>query len=286
MDRYLDLLKSSLTNEIYLENEVRLLYIFAMLHTKQPVDLDVVRRIAELAPGLVKEVREARQEGRPWWLWCTEKGGQRLTLNLENVCQFSHTMIGRKRLDNIERCLDIVRLDNIPGDVIETGVWRGGAAIFMRGYLAAHNMFDRRVWVADSFEGLPKPTLTQDAGYDFSAERMPILAVSLEEVKENFRRYGLLDEQVEFVKGWFKDTLHRAPIEKLAIARLDGDLYESTMDALNALYDKVVPAGFVIIDDYNDFEPCGRAVNEFREKLSICAPLQNIDWAGVYWRKE
>jgi O-methyltransferase len=283
---YLELLKSSLLGEIYIENEIRLFYTAAMLFTEQPVDFDVVRNIATRAPDLVRQIREARSDGRLWWNWTTTTNGQMHALNLRNTCEFAHTMIGRKRLENIEHCLDRVRMDNIPGDVIETGVWRGGATIFMRGYLLAHGIADRTVWVADSFEGLPKPTMAQDAGYDFSAERMPILAVSLDEVKENFRRYGLLDGQVRFLKGWFKDTLHRAPMKQLSLARLDGDLYESTMDALEAIYEKVVPGGFIIVDDYGDFEPCRQAVDEFREKKNISAALEQIDWSGVFWRKQ
>lgn len=286
VQRYLELLKRSLADEIYLENEVRLLYIFAMIETGQPIDTEVVRRIAELAPDLVETVRDARADGRPWWTWQARDRQPARTLNLRNVCEFSHTMIGRKRLDNIEHCLDVIRRDGVPGDLIETGVWRGGASIFMRGYLAAHEMPARKVWVADSFQGLPKPTLAQDAGYDFSAERAPILAVSLEEVQENFRRYDLLDDRVQFLAGWFRDTLARAPVERLALARLDGDLYESTMDALQALYHKVEPGGFVIIDDYGDFEPCRRAVDEFRTAHDIRAPLERIDWAGSFWRKQ
>jgi len=87
---------------------------------------------------------------------------------------------------------------------------------------------------------------------------MPVLAVPLEEVQALFRRYDLLDAQVRFLKGWFKDTLAGAPIERLALLRLDGDLYESTMDALVPLYDKVSPGGFVIVDDYYSCAPCGR----------------------------
>jgi hypothetical protein len=194
-------------------------------------------------------------------------------------------MVGRKRLDNITHCLDIVRTDNVPGDLIETGVWRGGASILMRGYLAAWEMNDRKLWVADSFEGLPAPSLPQDQGWDFSASKEPILAIPLEEVQENFRRYNLLDDQVQFLKGWFCHTLPVAPIDKLAILRLDGDLYESTMDGLNALYDKVSPGGFIIVDDYGDFEPCRRAITEFRQTRTINDPIKVIDWAGAYWRK-
>jgi O-methyltransferase len=257
----------------------------AMLITNQPIDADLIRRVGERAPELVRRAKEGQHEGRGWWYWLTDATAPGQPLDLRNMCAFSHTMVGRRRLDNIEACLDKVRLDGIPGDLIETGVWRGGASIFMRGYLAVHCMAGRRVWVADSFEGLPKPTFPQDEGYDFSAERMPVLAVSLEEVMENFRRYDLLDEQVTFLKGWFKDTLPEAPIERLAVARLDGDLYESTMDALQALYGKIAPGGFVIIDDYGDFEPCRRATDEFRQAHAIRAPIERIDWAGVFWRK-
>jgi O-methyltransferase len=94
-----------------------------------------------------------------------------------------------------------------------------------------------------------------------------------------------LDDKVKFIKGWFRDTLHVAPIQQLALLRLDGDLYESTMDALKALYAKVSPGGFIIVDDFNDFEPCRRAVLEFRELHDIDDPIENIDWAGCFWRK-
>jgi O-methyltransferase len=283
--RYLELLKSALLNDLYLETEVRLLYVAAMTATGQPIDAELVRNIGRDAPDLLTRIREDRHEGRMWGYWLAEENGRRCALNLRNMCEFSHTMMGRKRLEHLEQCLDIVRTEEIPGDFIEAGVWRGGACIFMRGYLAAHEMTGRKVWAADSFEGLPKPSLPQDAGYDFSAERMPILAVALEDVKENFRRYGLLDSQVGFIKGWFKDSLYRASLGKLAIARLDGDLYESTMDSLKALYDKLASGGFLIVDDYGDFEPCRRAVDEFRRSRQIAAPLETIDWAGAYWRK-
>ena len=107
----------------------------------------------------------------------------------------------------------------------------------------------------------------------------------MEEVQENFRRYSLLDDQVRFLKGWFCDTLPKAPIGQLAVLRLDGDLYESTMDGLNALYSKVSPGGFVIVDDYGDFAPCRNAVNEFRQLHGINEPIEKIDWTGVFWRK-
>jgi O-methyltransferase len=239
-DRYLGLLKNALLNEIYIENDVRLLYVFAALHTGQNIDLEIFRNVATRVPDWVAAVKASRQEGGIWWhVNIKNADGSNGTIDLRNVCEFAHTMVGRKRLDNIENCLAKIRKDNVPGDVAETGVWRGGAAIFMKGCLTAWGMQDRTVWVADSFEGLPVPSLPEDAGYDFSVTKVPILAVGLEEVQENFRRYDLLDDKVRFLKGWFKDTLHVAPIRELALLRLDGDLYESTMDSLKALYDKV-----------------------------------------------
>ena len=130
--------------------------------------------------------------------------------------------------------------DGVPGDLIETGVWRGGATILMRAILKARGVTDRVVWVADSFAGLPAPNAARyplDAGINL--HRFPQLAVTLERVQDNFRRYGLLDDQVRFLKGWFRDTLPAAPIERLAVLRLDGDLYESTIQALESLYDKL-----------------------------------------------
>jgi hypothetical protein len=198
----------------------------------------------------------------------------------------AETMIGMKRLDNLQTCIERVLQDEIPGDLIETGVWRGGATIFMRGVLAAHGVRDRLVFVADSFEGLPPPDVSRapaDAGdihWTFAN-----LAVSLDEVKRNFERYGLLDDRVRFLKGWFRDTLPLAPIERLAILRLDGDMYESTMDALDALYPKLSPGGYAIVDDYGAVEGCRRAVHDYRERNGIDEPIEAIDWTGVFWRK-
>lgn len=285
-DRYLRLLKSTLLNEIYIENDVRLLYLFSMLFSSQNIDLDIFRNAGNRLPEILTRVKAARQDGGTWWTidMKTPDGGEGVA-NLRNVCEFAHTMVGRKRLENIEKCLATIQKDAVPGDIAETGAWRGGASIFIKGCLTAWGMTDRTLWVADSFEGMPVPSRPEDAGYDFSVKTTPILAVSLEDVQENFRRYELLDNKVKFIKGWFRDTLHVAPIKQLAMLRLDGDLYESTMDALNALYEKVSPGGFIIVDDYYDFEPCRRAVTEFREEHKIKEPIEKIDWSGAFWRK-
>jgi O-methyltransferase len=200
--------------------------------------------------------------------------------------RYAHTMIGEKRLDNLRSCIEDVLARDVPGDLIETGVWRGGATIFMRAVLAAHAVANRVVYVADSFGGLPKPDTKkypQDAGdIDFMYQD---LKVPLEQVQENFRRYGLLDDQVRFIKGWFSDTLPNASIDRLAILRLDGDMYGSTMDALQSLHPKVSIGGYVIVDDYGAIDRCRQAVEDYRTAHGIDDPIVPIDWTGVYWRR-
>jgi O-methyltransferase len=199
----------------------------------------------------------------------------------------AETMAGLKRLDNVEECVRAVLRDGIPGDLMETGVWRGGTAIFMRGLLEVLGDDNRRVWAADSFAGLPPPNETE-----FGADRgdphhtYSELAVSLEEVKRNFRRYGLLDERVEFLKGFFKDTLADAPVRRLAVLRLDGDMYESTMQALEPLYPKLSPGGFCIIDDYHAVAGCREAVLDFRSRCGIHEQMLEIDGSAIYWRRD
>ncbi len=195
-------------------------------------------------------------------------------------------MIGLKRLDNLQFCVDDVLTNAIPGDLIETGVWQGGATIFMRAILKAHGVTDRRVWVADSFAGLPRPNAMKyphDSGDRHHTYKE--LAVSVEQVMANFERYGLLDEQVCFLKGWFRDTLPKAPIEKLAVIRLDGDMYESTMDGLVNLYPKLSPGGYIIIDDYGAIPACRRAVTAYRKSHRISEEIRRVDWTGAYWRR-
>jgi hypothetical protein len=203
------------------------------------------------------------------------------------------SMLPLGRMDNIERCARDVIARGVPGDFIETGVWRGGATIFMRAILKALEVADRSVWVADSFEGLPEP----------DAERFPVeaqahrgavmtkgykhFAASLDEVLANFQTFGLLDDRVRILKGWFKDTLPGAPIQRLALIRLDGDYYESTMDALTALYDKLSVGGYVIVDDYGEdsWTYCRRAVDEFRAGRNITDRIVEVDRRCSYWRR-
>jgi len=196
----------------------------------------------------------------------------------------AHTMIGRNRLDNVRYVVEKVLSENIPGDLIETGVWRGGATIFMKGILNANNDINRKVYVADSFEGLPKPDPKYPVDNNDPHHTFDFLKISVDEVKKNFEAYNLLDEKVIFVKGFFETSLKNANINKLSVLRLDGDMYSSTIQVLEQLYDKVSIGGFIIIDDYT-LPGAYNAVIDFRKLRNITDEIIPIDVASAYWRK-
>lgn len=268
-DLYLDLLKNALNGALWGEE----FYVPEPWAERDTLKRRLFWKVAELARRrgiVIARTRpldlDIREEGKNWPL-------------------LAHTMIGRKRLDNLQWCVETVLADGVAGDLIETGVWRGGATILMRGVLKAHGDTSRTVWVADSFEGLPAPSgqyAADDGDVHHTWDR---LRVSREEVAANFERYGLLDDRVRFLKGWFRDTLPTAPISELAVLRVDGDMYESTMDALTALYPKVSVGGFVIVDDFC-IASCTKAVEDFRAANGIVDPITMVDYTGGWWRRE
>jgi hypothetical protein len=202
------------------------------------------------------------------------------------------TMLPLVRLANIRDCVETLLAEAIPGDLIETGVWRGGASIYMRACLEAAGDQARRVFLADSFQGLPEPDpgRPKEAAFHHSPVMQKLykrMAATLEDVRANFAAFDLLDDRVVFLEGWFKDTLPTAPIDRLALLRLDGDYYDSTMEALTALYPKLSPGGFVIVDDYGEdaWTDCRAAVEDYRTANAIAAPVTWVDRRCAWWRK-
>lgn len=212
-----------------------------------------------------------------------------LCAGLNNNRIEGHTLLDESSMDNIEFCARNVLARNVPGDFVECGVFRGGSVIYMRGILKAWGDTQRKVWVADSFEGLPEPdpaTSPLDAIFHEYIKLVGKFDVSIESVKANFNLYNLLDQQVQFLPGWFCDTLPVAPIERIALLRMDADYYESTMDILNSLYPKVSVGGMVIVDDYGAYLlGARRAVNEYRAANGITCPIVTVNEQVVFWRK-
>lgn len=212
-----------------------------------------------------------------------------LSLNGMHRDLTADSMSDLSSIDNLQYCVEQVLHNEVAGDLIETGIWKGGLPVLMRGILKAYGVTDRIVWAADSFEGLPKPDPREnlrDAIWFHLFGPLDGLKISYEFVRGVFQKYDLLDDQVRFLQGWFADTLPGAPIEKLAVMRLDGDWYESTKLALDVLYPKLSPGGFVIIDDYGLPFGCRRAVDEYREEYGIEERILWVNQQVVFWQKD
>jgi O-methyltransferase len=227
---------------------------------------DYFRDLENHEPAVIDGVR-ADPGGVYWW---------------EHNLGFPFTMISPQRLDNVEFAVRTVVTEKIPGDFLEAGVWRGGVGILMRALLESLAEPDRRVLLADSYEGLPAPTNEHDLGLILDKNWM--LPASLAAVRGNFDSFGLLDDRVVFIKGYFEDTMPTLETGPLAVLRLDGDYYSSTIEVLEPLYERVSPGGFVIVDDYHLYEGCRRAVHDFFDSHRLAPTLIDIDSDAVYWR--
>lgn len=258
---YVELIKKVLTASIYEESA------WKIKEKKSGLGRYFLRLLKKRSLVIVKQ--------RPLDLKKRESG--------EDWPMFGYTMTGHKRLNVLQDCIEKIIAENTPGDFVETGVWRGGSSIFMKALLNLHEVKQKKLWLADSFEGMPIPKDAAD-GWDYSDT--DYLSVSLEQVKSNFEKFDLLDENVHFLKGWFSDTLPDAPISDISLLRLDGDLYSSTMDSLVNLYHKVVPGGFVIVDDYFSWPACKQAVTDYLQSHGLNPTIHQIDGTGAFWRVE
>lgn len=251
---YLDLLKRSLTGMLTRDPATA---VFG-------IDDDGFLRPVEGAEGSYDEA--VRREGLDW-------------------PATAPTMVGLRRLDHLQESVETLLREGVEGDFLEAGVWRGGCGIFLRALLALHGDGERRIWLADAFGSPPY----RSEGNEWDSPRdigwMANLSQGVDEVRRHFRDYGLLDDRVLFLRGWFRDTLPRAPVRRLALLRLDGDLYESTRDALVHLYPRLSPGGYVVVDDYQALRACRQAVTDYRQEHGIRAPITPIDQVAVFWRR-
>lgn len=273
--RYLELLKASLRNAFYRERLGE-----PSAEDLERAEASLARARATVGPHLSGhpelEALLSAMDPRQWFLAARRNDPPALT------------MAGEDALNNVQYCVEAALALGVEGDLLEAGVWRGGLTIFMRGLLAAHDVKDRKVWVADSFQGLPEVDPQVDPEDALAHELLACvggLSVSAEEVREAFAAHDLLDEQVGFLEGWFNETLP-GPVDKLAVLRMDGDYYGSTRDVLEALYPKLSPGGFLIIDDYGLPVGCRRAVDEYRAEHGIEAPLTLVNDRIACWQRE
>lgn len=197
----------------------------------------------------------------------------------EDWPKVGHTMIGHARIQQLKDALEEVILNGIPGDVCELGVWRGGAMIYAKGWLNANGVIDRKVILFDAFA--PIKSYGRNDKVDF-------LTVTLPEVQHNFDKYGLADDKVVYVKGFFKDSLptflDQFPETQIAILRIDANYYDSYEDAMMHLYPKV-PIGGIIIFDEVRFTAVMWWFVTFRQTHGLPEELIHIDHYSAWFRK-
>jgi O-methyltransferase/8-demethyl-8-(2,3-dimethoxy-alpha-L-rhamnosyl)tetracenomycin-C 4'-O-methyltransferase len=190
------------------------------------------------------------------------------------------TLLTRSQLDLVQEAVLAVTRNNVPGDFLEAGIWRGGVIILMRALIDAYNIEGRKIVAADSFEGIPKNTRALNDPVDQWNDRW---VASLKEVKEGIARFGLLDYRIEFLPGYFEDSLKALKGRTFSVIRLDSDSYDSVETSLEYLYPLVPTGGFVIIDDWH-LPGCRMAVTAYREQLGIRDEVHERD-GNAFWVK-
>lgn len=246
-ERYLDLLIKTLTNQIYLEHEHVIL-------------------------------------NQSYFQGTTEKGRLELRKMGLDLPRFAHTMVGQLRLEEIQRLTRVIQRKGIAGDFIDCGVWRGGTSIFMRACMDVYGLGGKMLWMADSFEGLPKPDDRYEADAGDVHHEKTFLAVSVDEVMTNLHTYLGSFNTVKVLPGFFENTLHGL-VGDLALIRIDADMYGSTTHCLDALYPLLKPGGIVIVDDYETLPACKKAVDDFREKRGITDHIEMTTHNSGFWTK-
>jgi SAM-dependent methyltransferase len=210
----------------------------------------------------------------------------------ENLCNLilkkEYSLLSPGRFKNLQNQIDYILENNIEGSIVETGVWKGGAIIFAFKYLEYLNS-KRKVIACDSFQGLPEPTAEDylHTGEHSREINFSELSISKQKFIENINSFGIDQNKIQIHEGWFKDTLFNIT-DTISILRLDGDYYESTMTALDMLYDKVSPGGVIIIDDYYWWKGCKKAVHDFFEKRGLEIELHKThnDTTEVWFKKQ
>jgi hypothetical protein len=207
------------------------------------------------------------------------------------------SMAGKRRLDNFALTVADAIANRVPGDIIETGSWRGGASFVAARVIDIMEPGKRIVFLCDSFKGIPAPPSDRVYNEEDHNANFPVFseAVSTQKLRVDAEHFGLKKDAFRVVEGYFNETLpallHSQPSIQFSVLRLDGDTYFSTMDALRYLYPRLSPGGFVIIDDFIDWAGCRQAVDDYRAKQGVQDPIvlvphrQGEILRGAYWRK-
>ncbi len=207
----------------------------------------------------------------------------------ESCKEFS--MTGVERMFALYKSIEYIIKNNIEGDFVECGVWRGGSSMVIAKTLAKFNVTDRKIYLYDTFEGMSEPTEKDISKDGYTADKMMKAAdkndqtsvwcfADLDDVKNNMRKTGYPESNISFIKGKVEDTIPaKSPGSKIALLRLDTDWYESTLHEMKHLYPKLVSRGVLIIDDYGHWQGARQAIDEYFLTTSPLL-LNRIDYTG------
>lgn len=264
--RYLRLLRDALLDRHYIDNELRIEHLLLQAASNRPPDLATLANPAGVTRHRLRMIEQARRSSPS-------------DATDEPLGYFPYASMGSVRLDHLDESIRTVLDGGVDGDLVDCGCGRGGAAIYMRGVLAARDVPGRQVWVADEFRSMrtASPRSVTDGGLgDVGAE--------LNQVRDGFDRFDLLDERVRFLQGRFDQTLPDAPIESIALLRIGADAGTEVTAILDELHPRLTPGGVVIIENASD--PAVRsAVDEFRARHGLGEVEDRIGWGGASWRK-
>lgn len=194
-----------------------------------------------------------------------------------------YTMVGVPRLKALYKLTKESDLLAIPGDIVECGVYNGGSAAVMA-YASNRSAMNRRIWLFDSFKGLPKP-IEEDGIKALEGFHEGWRLGHVSKVKEIFSKLSIPEDRVRVIEGWFQGTFPSIDIPQICLLHIDADWYESVKLCLEKFYDCVQPRGFIVLDDYGQWEGCRRATDEFIQRRNLNVKLTQVDYTGHYFQK-
>jgi O-methyltransferase len=190
-----------------------------------------------------------------------------------------YTLVSREKLAALCRLIATLDRDRVPGAIVECGVFKGGAAAVMASEAGGR----RDLYLFDSFEGLPPPG-AEDGALARQQFQPGWCASTVDDVRRAFTVAGASSARLHIVKGWFAETFPRTELPPIALLHIDADWYDSVRLCLETWYDRIVPGGYVVLDDYGRWEGCTRAADEFLREHRL-PPLERTGSAGHYLRK-
>lgn len=204
-------------------------------------------------------------------------------------CQ-NFTMTSIERMYSLYNSIKYITKYQIPGDIVESGVWRGGSAMLVALTLLKNNDLKRKIFLYDTYEGMPSPQNEIDISFcgeaavnicdEYAKKKLKWCYSSLEETKKNLCSTHYPFENFVFIKGKVEDTIPNIIPDQIALLRLDTDWYESTKHELNHLYPRLSRYGVLIIDDYGHWKGVQKATDEFLSRNNVQILLNRIDYTG------